>query len=346
MTNARGTASWLARPALAVTFALATGCGTSTLVTAPASGAPMDSSCPAGTTWDGARCAARALPVAIDPPDGDVAESTDHPILAPALDPALFRDGRRAPRALALLVVETQQLEALERATGRAAPDRPVLLRRIAEDYVEIEKAAMAERVVPGDPARQDVRRRTAERAQQEALRRYGTLVAEYGGQPSPAFPSPPPADPRVDEARYFLAYERERAGDLAGARRGYFELIAKSPASRYVPQAYLAFGELFFWEAAGDPSKWELARLAFTKVLATPPPGNTVYAYAWYRLAYVLVNQGDREGALHAFDKAVDAATAFPQLPGSNALAEEARGQRAALSPDAPTPPALTAPP
>ena len=290
---------------------LTAGCGTSgtpSLVTAPTTGATQ----PAPT----------ALPIAVDPPPPTDAldESLPHAVSPPAFDPAIVRDPRRPPRALALVVTEIQQLEMLLRVTAPASPDRPLIERRIAEDYVELEKAATTPSTVSGDPA---PHRRVAENAHAAALRNYEALVAGT------------PGDPRIDEVRYFLAYERERGGNPAGARKGYLELIVQSPSSKLVPLAYLAFGEMFFSEGAANPSKWELAKQAYLKVLATPPPGNGAYAYAWYRLAYALVNQGDREGGLHAFDKAVEAATAFPQLPGSAELRKEAQGQRRSLAPD-----------
>jgi tetratricopeptide (TPR) repeat protein len=299
--------------ALLSLLVFAAGCGTSRLVTAPSTGAvePPEPS-------------ARSMPVAVEPTDpGSSSDDVARPaVLAPGLDPAIFRDHRRPPRALSLVVVEIQQLEMLFRATVATSPDRPLIQRRIAEDYVELEKAATAESRLPGDPARRDTRRRTAEQARRMALRSYEELVTQF------------PADPRTDEARYFLAYEREQARDLAGARRAYLDLITQGPSSKYVPLAYLAFGEMFFAEATDDASKWEIAKQAYRKVLDTPPPANEAYAYAWYRLGFVLVNQGDRDGALHALDKAVEAATAFPQLPGSAALREEAEAQRRSLSP------------
>jgi tetratricopeptide (TPR) repeat protein len=297
------------------------GCGTSQQVQAP----------PAGATV----IIPPAIPVAVEPPDEPPPPEAEprHPVPAPGLDATLFRDPRRPPRALPLLVVEIQQLEALAHATAAGAPDRTAILRRLAEDYVELEKAATAESLVPGDPARREVKKRTAEHAHQEAIRDYEASLAASSAASSAG-------TARSDEATYFLAYERERAGDLAGARRGYLDLITKSPNSRYVPMAYLAFGELFAAEALDDPSKWELAKQAFLKVLTTPPPNNAVYGYAWYRLGYVLVNAGDRDGALHALDKAIEAATAFPQLPGSSQLLDEAQGQRRSLSPTAPASP------
>jgi tetratricopeptide (TPR) repeat protein len=248
-------------------------------------------------------------------------------VAPPALDSALFRDPRRQrQRALALVVTELQQLEMLFRVTTATSPDRPLIQRRIAEDYVEMEKAATTASTLSGDPTRHH---RTAENAHAAALRNYEALVAGT------------PGDPRMDEVRYFLAYEREQGGDLAGARKGYLDLIVQNPSSKLVPLAYLAFAEMFLSEAATDASKWELARQAYLKVLATPPPGNGAYAYAWYRLADVLLNQGDRGAALQALDKAVDVATTFPQLPGSAALREEAEGRRRALAPTViPSPP------
>jgi tetratricopeptide (TPR) repeat protein len=308
------------------TALVACGCASEPYVTQ----APVAPACAPGTAWDGSRCVAfRTAPVAVDQRpigmDGDEAgeEIAKHAVLAPSLDPAIFRDDRRMrPRARALLVVEIQQLESLFQATSVAARDRPLLLRRLAEDYVELEKAAGN-----GPPI--------VDRARREAIKYYATLLTEYSGQPSQTFPaSPPPAYPQLDEATYYLAYEHEQAGDEANARRVYFELISKLPNSRFIPRAYLAFGELFAVEAMSDPSKWDLAKQAYTKVVSTPPPANEAYGYAWYRLAYVLMNQGDAARARDAFQKTVDFAASFPQLPGSGTLGAAAQEQLRSLSP------------
>jgi tetratricopeptide (TPR) repeat protein len=144
---------------------------------------------------------------------------------------------------------------------------------------------------------------------------------------PSPDFPtSPPPAYSLLDEVDYFLAYEFEQSGDAASARRSYYDLIVKMPGSRYVPAAYLAFGEMFFDEAQTDPTKWELAKQAYQKTIAYPPPDNRLYGYAWYQLAHTFANQGEQPQALNSLKKTIDFATQFPTLPGSDALAQAAR--------------------
>ena len=84
-----------------------------------------------------------------------------------------------------------------------------------------------------------------------------------------------------MDEVLYYLAYEYEQAKDLQNARKATTNLIEKAPQSPYIPNAYLAFGELFFQEAQGDPSKFDLAAAAYKEVIKYPPPKNKVYGYS-----------------------------------------------------------------
>jgi len=246
-------------------------------------------------------------------------------------------------RGLALLVTEIQQLESLLKSTDARSKDRTVLLRRLAEDYVELENAAFREKTEaevkrdnfkksnPREAGRQQAiansRKQTMDRSRKAAINYYTVLVTDYSGQPSPTFPSnPPPAYQLLDEVYYYLAYEYEQASDTANARRVYLDLITKTPNSKYIPNAYLAFGELFFNEAMGDPTKWDPAKQAYIKVIAKPPPENKVYGYAWYKLAYVFWNQGDLPHALDAFKKTIDFGTQYSQLPNASKLAESAR--------------------
>ncbi len=257
-----------------------------------------------------------------------------------------IRDARQTAlkqRALALLVTEIQQLEDLLRSTEVRSKDRIQLLRRLAEDYVELENAAFREKTVaevkrdeakksnPREAGKQqavaNARKTTMDRARKAAINYYSILVTDYSGQPSTRFPqNPPPAYPVLDEVYYYLAYEYEQSGDLSNARRVYLDLITKTPNSKYIQNAYLAFGELFFNEALQDPSKWEPAKQAYQKVIAKPPPENKVYGYAWYKLAYVFWNMGDLPHALDAFKKTIDFGVQFAQLPNATKLAESGR--------------------
>jgi TolA-binding protein len=270
------------------------------------------------------------------------------------------RDQRQSAsrqRVLALLITEIQQLEALLKSTDARSPNRPALLRRLAEDYVELENAAFREKVQAeakrdelkaADPegaareqARADARRTTMVAARKRVIEYYTLLAAEYSGQPSATFPSnPPTAYAGLDEVFYYLAYEYEQAADMANARRVYLDLIQKTPQSKYVPPAYLSFGELFYVEAKADPSKWDLARQAYLKVVSSPPQENKVYAYAWYKLALVYLNQGDRPHAQEGFQRAADAASEFPELPQARRIGAAARAELARLQSATPPPP------
>ena len=240
------------------------------------------------------------------------------------------RTTRLKQRQKALLVTEIQQLENLFKGTGKSAADRPDLARRLAETYVELEGAAFREKTEaeikrdgfkktnPAEASKQQAVANGAQNimngARTKAEYYYGIIKNEY------------PNYRALDEVLYYLAYEYEQSNDNANARKVYLELINKRPDSKYIPNAYLAFGELFFNEAQGDPSKWELAQQAYTEVIKFPPEKNKVYGYAWYKIGYVFWNKGEFDKALNAFKKVIDWANGYKDQPGSSKLADAAR--------------------
>jgi tetratricopeptide (TPR) repeat protein len=321
--------------------ALAACSGGAQVVTAPV--APRSDVAPrpaAQTATAGPRDEAIVSPVespAEDPSDAGTTVSAIVLKPTPTFDAALFRDDRYVrSKPLGVLVADVENVEWLLESTPVTSSTRPALLRKAAEDYVQLETAPFAQPSTRRPrPTLGAVRLRTARFASTAAITNYEKLVTEYSGRPSQAFPSnPPPAYSYLDEAAYFLAYEYERAGDFANARRMYSWLIAQAPRSRYIPRAYLAFGEMLFSEAASDSTKWDQAQAAYTKVLAWPPPANEVYGYAWYRLAHVFANRGERAQALSAMQNVIAFTSSFPQLRGSAILETEARAQMKAMSP------------
>ncbi|MEO8876776.1 MAG: tetratricopeptide repeat protein, partial [Polyangiaceae bacterium] len=243
------------------------------------------------------------------------------------------RDDRKSKlqnRARALLVTEISGLESLFNTTAKNSPDRVDLSRRLAEDYVELETAAFKEKTqaeVDRDAAKKtnpklaSQKQATANQAGQFMTRARGAAEKYYG-----IIRSDYPNYSKLDEVLYYLAYEYEQSNDNAHARQVYLELIKTRPQSKYIPNAYLAFGELFFNEAQGDTSKFELAGQAYSEVIKFPPQTNKVYGYAWYKLGYVKWNQGDFPGALNAFKKTIDWGTAYRDQPGAAKLADSAR--------------------
>lgn len=241
------------------------------------------------------------------------------------------RTTRLKARARKLLITEITGLEGLYGSTRKKSPDRPQLVRRLAEGYVELESAANRDKIQgeidaddakkAKDKAKYDKSRAEAAKAKkvldsarQNAIKFYNVMKKDY------------PNYSKIDEVLYYLAYEYEQAQDLDNARKVYFELIQKAPKSKYIPNAYLAFGELFFQEAMGDPSKWALSAEAYKQVLKYPPPDNKVWGYAHYKLGYVYWNTGDYAKAIQEFKETIEYGDKFADQPNAAQLQKAAR--------------------
>jgi tetratricopeptide (TPR) repeat protein len=244
------------------------------------------------------------------------------------------RDTRKArleARSRALLITEISGLSRLFAKTKKADKDRAQLVRRLAEGYVELGSAAnrdMVEAEIRRDEAKRKKQRNTYDKEKREALKAK-KILAEARGKAIAFYrvmKRDYPDYSKIDEILYYLAYEYEQAGKLDNARKVYLELIEKAPKSEYVPNAYLAFGELFFNDAMADPSKWALAESAYQKVSEYPPPKNTVWGYAHYKLAYVHWNSGNYPAAIQEFKEVIQYGDKFPKLPNAPQLQKAAR--------------------
>ncbi|MBK6694174.1 MAG: tetratricopeptide repeat protein [Myxococcales bacterium] len=240
------------------------------------------------------------------------------------------RASKLKQRQRALLVTEIQGLENLFKTTAKNAADRPDIARRLAETYVELVGAANREKIEAeikrdslkkSNPAEAGKQQATANQAN-AILNSARTKVQFYYSVIKNEYPN----YRALDKVLYYLAYEYEQQNDNANARKVYLELINKRPDSKYIPNAYLAFGELFFNEAQGDPSKWDLAQQAYTEVLKFPPEKNKVFGYAWYKIGYVFWNKGEFDKSLNAFKKVIEWGNGYKDQPGASKLADAAR--------------------
>jgi tetratricopeptide (TPR) repeat protein len=242
-----------------------------------------------------------------------------------------LRTTRLQARGRALLITEISGLERLYKRTPRRSPDRAQLVRRLAEGYVELESAALRDKIkadIDSEDAKNakqknkyDQAKRESNAAQQivvksreNAIKYYTRMKKDY------------PDYSKIDEILYYLAYEYEQAKDLERARNVYLELIEKAPNSPYVPNAYLAFGELFFNEAMGDPSKWALAASAYKEVVKYKPPQNKVYGYALYKLGYVYWNSGEYAEAIQQFKNVIEYGDKYADMPNAKLIQKSAR--------------------
>jgi len=260
---------------------------------------------------------------------------------------AAQRDERRAKmqkKSKQLLVTEVQGLESLFADTKKNSPDRPKLARRLAEGYVELEAAAFREQTEAEIRAQDAKRKKQDDAAKKEtdaagkskqvvaaarksAIKYYTLLKDNYSKWClSPNGQDATKSSGCGDEVLYYLAYEYEQAKDFDNARKVYFELTGNWKTSKYRPNAYLAFGELFFQEAQSDPSKWGFAQQSYEEVIKVPPPDNKVYGYALYKLGYVHWNLGEYEKAVDSFKKTIEYGGKFSNLPNASQLATSSR--------------------
>lgn len=248
---------------------------------------------------------------------------------------------RMKARSRQLLVTEIANVERLYKSTPKKSKDRPQLMRRLAEGYVELESAAFRDKVEAevksqnlkkknpkgASAALQDAKKAEAvlKIARKNAIEYYTRLKDQYPKWCQ--FPQEKEGYKGcTDEVLYYLAYEYEQSKDLEKARSVYLELIDGWKNSRFIPNAFLAFGELFFAEAQGDPTKWGLAEQAYSNVIKYPPPENKLFGYARYKLGYVYWNKGEFDKAIDEFKRVIEFGTTYTQLPGASGLADSAR--------------------
>ncbi len=253
-----------------------------------------------------------------------------------------LRERRMHPQAHKFLLTEIANVERLYAATPKSdTKDRPQFLKRLAEDYVELESSFLREKILAEETARKtrtsdpqaaseakDTARRNGEGvkvARRSAVRYYTTLKDEYSTWCQ--FPDAPVAERGcADEVLYYLAYEHELGGDLESARSAYLELTENWKTSHFAPNAYLAFGELYFQEAQGDPSKWPFAQNFYKKVLEYNSPDDKLWGFAAYKLGYVYWNQNDYAGAIAQFKSVIEFSAKYPEFPNAAGLAAAAR--------------------
>jgi tetratricopeptide (TPR) repeat protein len=289
--------------------------------------------CPGGPSqFEGKKKHSAAFKSAPPPVEAKKRQDDVKPVNPDELKKYAERDTRKTrlqARARALLITEIQGLERLYKNTPQNSADKPQLTRRLAEGYVELESAALRDKIA-ADIQAQDAKAkkrdpgkfRSDAAAAEKIVKAARVNAIKYYTLMKDKFPK----YSKIDEVLYYLAYEYEQATNYDKAREVYLELIDKSPKSPYIPNAYLAFGELFFQEAQGDPSKWELAAAAYKEVIKYPPPNNKVYGYARYKLGYVHWNKGDYANALSEFKKVIEYGEQYSDLPNAKQLAKAAR--------------------
>ncbi|HTN52758.1 MAG TPA: tetratricopeptide repeat protein [Anaeromyxobacter sp.] len=153
---------------------------------------------------------------------------------------------------------------------------------------------------------------------QDQAVALYRAIIQKY------------PKYPRMDEVLYFLAENlTKRNRQDPDALKAYRSLIKNFPDSRYVPDAWMAFGEYYFERANKNDRTDNLNKALEAYRKAAEHQESSVYGYALYKQAWVHTNLGNWNEALELFRSVIF----FGEMPTSTvpadrklALVKEAR--------------------
>ena len=155
---------------------------------------------------------------------------------------------------------------------------------------------------------KKDLERESA-RHKDQAVALYKAIVAKY------------PKYPRLDEVLYFLAENlSKRNRNDPDALKAYRALIQRFPQSRYVPDAWMAFGEYYFEKANEADRLGNLRRALEAYRKAATYQESSVYGYALYKQAWVHYNLTEWSEALELFRAVIF----FGELPTSTVPADK----------------------
>ncbi len=172
--------------------------------------------------------------------------------------------------------------------------ERPALLFRLAENYFEESqayffRAQQLDEKLAKDPRNERLRReidqqkkelrKVEDKWRNAAIDMYNQIITEY------------PKYPDRDHIYFYLAGSLWDLRRFKEALKVYRRLIKEYPNSKYVPDAYLGFGEYYF-----DNAKLDKALMAYKKVAEYKEA--EIYPYALYKQGWCYYN-------LHEWDKA-----------------------------------------
>ncbi|WP_224246232.1 tetratricopeptide repeat protein [Hyalangium gracile] len=265
---------------------------------------------------------------------GDISRKKEKEQQAPAMQYDQFRLGVEVQVASK----RREQIESLKKII-ELSPDQaeaPGLLFRLGELYWEEAKFHEFEANRKDDELikamnRNDAAGQTRAKAEKAellakskeygraAMAQYTKIVQEY------------PNFDRSDEVLFFLGQFLMEDGQDKKALVVYERLVKKYPKSKFVPDAWLAFGEYYFNNSKGKRPELERALEAYKR--AAEYTDSQVYAYALYKQGWCYFNMADYPAAKDKFKTVVLygelAGAAIEQdgkAKGKSGLAKEAR--------------------
>ncbi|QRO00982.1 tetratricopeptide repeat protein [Archangium violaceum] len=257
---------------------------------------------------------------------GDISRKKEKQDNAPALQYDQFRLGVEGQVASK----RREQIESLKKIISLSADakEQPSLLFRLGELYWEESKYyffeanrkddELIEAMNRGDSAAQS----RAKAAKAELLTRqkqYGKLALEQYTKIVQEYPD----FERSDEVLFFLGTYLMEDGQDRKALVAFKRLVEKHPKSKYIPDAYLAFGEYYFNNSKGKRADLEKALAAYKK--AAEFPESQVYAFALYKQGWCYFNLADYPNAKDKWKAVV----LYGELAGAQALEKDGNAKK-----------------
>ncbi|HEX8823344.1 MAG TPA: tetratricopeptide repeat protein [Archangium sp.] len=252
---------------------------------------------------------------------GDISRKKEKQENAPALQYDQFRLGVEGQVASK----RREQIESLKKIISLSADqkEQPSLLFRLGELYWEESKFyffeanrkddELIDAMNRGDTAAQN-RAKAGKAELLTRMKQYGKLALEQYTKIVQEYPD----FERSDEVLFFLGTYLMEDGQDRKALVAFKRLVEKHPKSKYLPDAYLAFGEYYFNNSKGKREDLEKALAAYKK--AAEFPESQVYAFALYKQGWCYFNLSDYQNAKDKWKTVV----LYGELAGAQALEKD----------------------
>ena len=265
--------------------------------------------------------------------------------VGPSLDRGMVKEilesqftSQRKARAIDILKQEIQLITRLARGTPDSDPDKPEILKRLADAYKELYTSinfmarSLDEKIYEAKQAKNnDLAKRL--RAQQIALDKKGTAVREAAIKAYVQIRDKFQDYDAYDQILFAIAYEIDqmaievtdqatKSAYRARAREFYQQLIRNYPNSKYIPHAWMAYGEYYFHEEKNV----EQAMKAYEQVVEWGEKNNPNYVIAMYYQAWCLINMQEHKQAINQFNRVIQYSASHPDSKEAKSVARRAR--------------------
>ncbi|MCP4604297.1 MAG: tetratricopeptide repeat protein [Proteobacteria bacterium] len=245
---------------------------------------------------------------------------------------------KREKKKIDILKREIELLKRLAKQTSNDNPEKAEVLKRIADAYKSFydqfnymardldEKIFQAKK-------KKNMKEAAKLKAQQKKLDKMARQHRELSIKAYVEIRNNFPDYPDYDEILFAIAYEidqlaaelkkkSKKASYRERARVFYQELIRNFPRSRFIPHAWMAFGEYYFHEARDV----DRAMKAYEKVVEWGEQNNPNYVVAMYYQAWCLFNMQEFQRTINQFNKVIEYATNHPENREAKAVAKRSR--------------------